>query len=201
MTLTVPFVEGAFYHVYNRGNNKENIFNEAGNYNYFLSLWKKHIEPVAETYCYVLLSNHFHALIRIRENLSLTSKASDVSRMPMAEQAFANLFNAYAKAYNKANNRTGKLFEERFRKKPVLDSGYLMQIVYYIHQNLQNHGFIDDFRLYPHSSYKGILSNKPTLLERDILLKWFDGKENFLKYHEEKHLCLKDLAKFLAEGS
>ena len=126
MLQTIPFVEGAFYHVYNRGNNKENIFDDAGNYLYFLKLWAKHIEPIAETYCYVLLKNHFHALIRIRENLSLSSKPSDLTRMARAEQAFANLFNAYSRAYNISKNRSGKLFSTPFRKKPVLSHGYIM---------------------------------------------------------------------------
>lgn len=38
-----------YYHVYNRGNNRENIFLEERNYSYFLRLYAKYIEPVAET--------------------------------------------------------------------------------------------------------------------------------------------------------
>ena len=62
---------GGYFHVYNRGNNKETIFKTEENYYYFLSLWKKYIEPVAQTFCYSLLPNHFHFFIRIRENILL----------------------------------------------------------------------------------------------------------------------------------
>jgi hypothetical protein len=58
---------GDYFHIYNRGNNKEVIFKTHENYLYFLNLWKKYIQPVAETICYNLLHNHFHFFVRIRE--------------------------------------------------------------------------------------------------------------------------------------
>jgi putative transposase len=61
-----PMRCGAFYHVYNRGINGEDLFKEARNYPYFLKLYAKYIPPVAETYAYCLLKNHFHLLIRVR---------------------------------------------------------------------------------------------------------------------------------------
>ena len=56
---------GGYFHIYNRGNNKETIFKTHENYIYFLTLWKKYIEPIAETFCYNLLPNHFHFFIKI----------------------------------------------------------------------------------------------------------------------------------------
>ena len=193
MTPSQPFVEGVFYHIYNRGNNKENIFEDEGNYNHFLKLWTKYIEPIAETYCYVLLKNHFHALIRIREDLGLSQKPSDISIMPKAEQAFANFFNAYAKSYNNSKNRTGKLFALPFKRKLVLSLGYIAELVFYIHANPQKHGFTNDFRRYPHSSYHSFLSEKPTKLMRTEIIKLFGGLDNFIQYHEEKANVLKPL--------
>ena len=43
---------GFYYHIYNRGNNGENIFIEERNYHYFLQLYSKYILPIAETYAY-----------------------------------------------------------------------------------------------------------------------------------------------------
>ncbi len=60
--------------------------------------------------------------------------------MNRAEQRFANFFNAYAKGFNKSYNRTGKLFEERFKKKKVGTNRYYTQMIYYIHANAQRHG-------------------------------------------------------------
>jgi hypothetical protein len=53
--------------IYNRGNNGENLFREQRNYPYFLKLYAKHIEPIAETYAYCLLRNHFHLLVKIKD--------------------------------------------------------------------------------------------------------------------------------------
>jgi len=68
-TMTSPpaLQYGVYYHIYNRGVNRENIFREERNYPYFLKLYARYIEPVAETYVYCLLRNHFHALVRIRD--------------------------------------------------------------------------------------------------------------------------------------
>jgi len=57
---------GNMYHIYNKGNNKENLFIGEKNYFYFLNLWRKHISPLADTFAYCLLKNHFHFLIRIK---------------------------------------------------------------------------------------------------------------------------------------
>ncbi|HUS02327.1 MAG TPA: hypothetical protein VMY77_11405, partial [Chitinophagaceae bacterium] len=65
-----PLLPGCYYHIYNRGNNKENIFREAKNYPHFLFLWKKYIEPVALTFCYSLQPNHFHFLIYTKDSIS-----------------------------------------------------------------------------------------------------------------------------------
>lgn len=54
------------YHVHNRGNNRENILVEERNYQHFLKLYAKYIEPVGDTYAYCLLGNHFHFLVRIK---------------------------------------------------------------------------------------------------------------------------------------
>ena len=53
-------------HIYNRGNNRENLFKEAKNYPYFLKLYSKHVERVASTFAYCLLRNHFHFFVRIK---------------------------------------------------------------------------------------------------------------------------------------
>ena len=60
-----------YYHVYNRGINGESLFREERNYHFFLGKYATYIEPVAETYAYCLLKNHFHLLIRIRSQETL----------------------------------------------------------------------------------------------------------------------------------
>lgn len=72
MTNPVPLEHGQYYHIYNRGNNRENLFVEERNYLYFLKLYGQHIEPVASTFAYCLLPNHFHILVQIKEVEDLT---------------------------------------------------------------------------------------------------------------------------------
>lgn len=61
-----PLEFDKYYHIYNRGNNREDLFRCDKDYNYFLSLIKKYINPVAEIFTWVLMKNHYHLLIRIK---------------------------------------------------------------------------------------------------------------------------------------
>ena len=60
--------EGKFYHIYNRGINRSNLFVEPSEYEHFLALYDRYISPVAETLAWVLMGNHFHLVVRIKEN-------------------------------------------------------------------------------------------------------------------------------------
>ena len=182
MTSPTPLEDGQYYHIYNRGNNGENLFFEERNYPYFLKLYAHHILPVAEAYAYCLLRNHFHALVRIRTEEE-QAKTLSVSKPKSPSQQFGNLFNAYAKAINKAYDRTGSLFEHPFGRVPVTSESYLVHLVTYIHQNPQKHGFVTDFRTWPHSSYHAVLSQQATHLERDEVLAWFQGPAGFEEAH------------------
>ena len=66
-----PITYGTFYHIYNYGNNHENIFIQERNYAYFLKLCSKHISPVAEISAYCLLRNHFHIVVYIKNREDL----------------------------------------------------------------------------------------------------------------------------------
>lgn len=183
-----PLEPGKFYHIFTRGNNRETIFPEEKNYAYFLQLYRKHISPVADTFAYCLLKNHFHFLIRIKDTCETqTSEVRERMEVSpaMVSHSFANLLNAYTKAINKMYGRAGSLFQERFRRIEVKDPHYFSRLVYYIHFNPQKHGFLSDFREWPHSSYHAFLLTKPTLLRRDEVLAWFGDKQGFQEFHNQ----------------
>jgi putative transposase len=182
MTNPTPLQRGRTYHIYNRGVNRENIFCEERNYRYFLQLYARHVAPIAETYAYCLLGNHFHFLVRIRA----PSEVEDPATTKEPSRCFSNLFNAYAKALNKARDRTGTLFQRPFGRIEVTSDGYLAWLVVYINQNAQKHGFVDDFRDWPYSSYRAYLSAKPTQLQREEVLRWFNGPEGFAMAHRRE---------------
>ncbi len=62
-----PLEHDKFYHIYNCGINSTDLFKEKSNYEYFLGLYDKYIYPVADTYSWCLMKNHFHLLVRIKE--------------------------------------------------------------------------------------------------------------------------------------
>ena len=54
------------YHIFNHANGFENIFMEDENYRFYLEKYQEYISPIAETYAYCLMPNHFHLVVRIR---------------------------------------------------------------------------------------------------------------------------------------
>ncbi len=172
----IPLQYGRYYHIYNRGNNRENLFVEERNYRYFLRLYARHIEPIAETYAYCLLRNHFHVLVKIKDEENLRG-------LKPPSQHFSNPFNAYARAFNNAYERTGTLFERPFERIEVTSDAHFTLLVTYIHQNPQLHRFVTDFRDWIYSSYHADLSDKPARVKRQDVLAWFDGAENLETAH------------------
>ncbi len=128
MSSPTPLLYDTYYHLYNRGNNRENIFIQERNYAYFLELYFKHIEPVAETFAYCLLRNHFHLLVRVKSEQEILAYLQTLKVSPAKplgslslepgypSRKFSDFFNAYAKAINKAYGRTGSLFEHPFHR-------------------------------------------------------------------------------------
>jgi REP element-mobilizing transposase RayT len=60
------FVEDRIYHVYNRTNNRQPLFKNDDNRYYFLKRYTKYLQPVLDTFCWNLLPNHFHFLVRVK---------------------------------------------------------------------------------------------------------------------------------------
>ena len=99
MKRPVQFEKGCYYHIYNRGANRETIFREDANYLFLLKrlseqVMKKKISVVA----YCLMPNHYHFLLRQDSNAAIS-------------ELIQAIFNSYSKAFNKKYNRSGTLFE------------------------------------------------------------------------------------------
>jgi hypothetical protein len=202
MDLNTPLLPEKFYHIYNRGINGEELFKQERNYAYFLNKYANYLEPVVETYAYCLLKNHFHLLIKVKQNITEPTGNLDLTGFEnlsglkhekglhhtdnLVSKKFSDLFNSYTKSINKACNRTGSLFETPFKRIEVTNDLYLTRLIWYIHHNPQKHGFVSDFRDYPYSSYHAHLSNKNTKLKRDDVIEWFGGMSLFKNFHTEK---------------
>ena len=202
---------GNYYHIYNRGINSCDLFRNADNYEYFLNLYDKYISPIADTYAWVLMPNHFHFLIKVKENIVYKYSNADRSidavrfednkwetidlsactapdsvKKPKPHLHFSHLFNAYTKYFNKRFNRHGNLFDRPFKRKLISNEIYLKQVLLYIHNNPVHHGFCEHTMEYAWSSYLSCISIKPTKVERDIIIGWFDDLANFKTIHNQK---------------
>ncbi|MCX6230215.1 MAG: transposase [Bacteroidetes bacterium] len=180
-------IYGKYYHIYNRGINSCDLFKENENYEYFLNLYDKYISPIADTYAWVLMPNHFHLLIRVKEKneiLNLTG-FENMSGLKPTYKYFSNLFNAYTKAFNKKYNRHGSLFERAFKRKLINNEKYLKRLILYIHTNPVHHGFCESPLDYPWSSYISCISEKPTKLQRTTIINWFEDVQNFKTSHDQ----------------
>lgn len=212
MTSPSPLIYDTYYHIYNRGVNGENIFFEERNYEHFLNLYAKHLEPVCDLFAYCMLRNHFHVSLRVKseneilETLrvssvnprhvgqgSLPNKEASRARKPLGSDGlgskyvsdqFSNFFNAYAKAINKAYGRTGSLFQHPFGRIPITSNRQFWNVIAYIHQNPQKHKFVKDFRDWKYSSYGIILSDKKTSVNRSAVMDWFENREQYIELHK-----------------
>jgi putative transposase len=178
-----PLYPGQFYHIFNRGNNHENLFYRKANFIYFLNRYDYYLNEYLETYSYCLLPNHFHLLVRVKEVEQLLDLPGLGNLEGLISQQFSNFFNSYAKAINKQQNRSGSLFQKNFKRIRVDHKKYLANLVYYIHANPQFHGLVDDFRNWPYSSYAKFLVLRKTHLQKEVVLSWFGSMEEYRTIH------------------
>ena len=197
-----PLRPETVYHVYNHANGSENLFRTEDNYRYFLHKYATYIHPIAETYAYCLMPNHFHVMIKVRDEqtlieyftnykeeetkqLSSTLNLTGLTNLSgLVSKQFSNLFNAYSKAYNKKYERRGSLFERPFKRKAIANDQYFTQLIAYIHLNPIKHGFCNNLFDWPHSSIHSYLSKKESKLNKSYLEEWFGSKALLLEFHK-----------------
>ncbi len=185
------------YHIYNRANGSERLFFEEENYKYFLRKYSEYISPVADTFCWCLMPNHFHFLIRIKseKEISKLKLCQGFETLTELEQAnflsrrFSHLLNGYTQAINKQQNRKGSLFMRPFKRKQITDEIYLRKVVLYIHQNPVQANLSSKLDGWKYSSYlnlAGLTSHADLLnLKKAEIIEWFGDKENFIYCHKK----------------
>lgn len=181
---------GKTYHIFNRGINKCDIFQETTNYEHFMRLFDRHIINIADILAWALMKNHFHLLVKIKDEDEISefhrfvNPGTEIELKP-PHQYFSNMFNAYAKAYNQKYKRTGSLFQHRFQRKPIEDIDYLRKAIIYIHLNPVHHKFTKDPGMYQWSSYNSIVSLPSDKVYGSKVIGIFDGLGNFIALHSD----------------
>ncbi|MCK0129920.1 hypothetical protein MWU59_00230 [Flavobacteriaceae bacterium F08102] len=181
---TTPLQCGHFYHIYNRGINGCTIFGSNYHFRYFLFLYKKYISPIASTYSWCLLHNHFHFLVFFQEADEIVLDHKTPAHY--LSQQFSNFFNAYAKYYNKVSQRHGSLFERPFKRKLVDNEDYLKKLMIYIHTNPVHHRQAVHPHAYRWSSYNEVIKKNSAFVDYISILKYFEDIENFIFVHRQK---------------
>ena len=192
------------YHIFNHANGFENIFTEDENYRFFIEKYQQYILPIAETYAYCLLPNHFHLVVRIRRrevleevfrNFKSTnfSKVQNFGKVEVTDnmieyyisKQFANLFSCYTQSFNKVNKRRGSLFLKNFRREPIENKAYFLNAVIYTHRNPVHHAFCDRYTDWSYTSFCEIKERNSQMIEVEKLLRMFGGRDSFIDLHEQ----------------
>jgi putative transposase len=169
------FVQGEFYHVYNRGNNRQPIFFNERNYLFFLKKVREQLLPFSEIIAFCLMPNHFHFLLRANED-GLKERNSFGGK-PMQELAYriGILLSSYSQAINKQNKTTGSLFQQKTKAKILYETdngsgiSYFEQCFHYIHQNPMVARIVKNLSDWPYSSYPDYTGlRKGTLCAKEI---------------------------------
>ena len=117
------YEEGCYYHLYNRGCNKELIFQKEQDYQKLLQIiTESQIGEYLELCAFSLMPNHYHFLVK------------QISSKPVSSW-IKFIFNRYVKQYNIKYNRIGTLFESKVKVKLINKLEYLGNITHYIHSN------------------------------------------------------------------
>lgn len=182
----MQFTEGSFYHIYNRGNDKQTVFFQDRNYHFFLQKVEKYIVPNADLLAWCLMPNHFHFLVKANAASTKIVKEKPIPINALTE-GIRLLLSSYAKAIQKQESMTGNLFQQKTKFK-CLD-GYLSTAFHYIHQNPLKSNLVDRLEDWRWSSLPEYLGNEATqLCKREAAYKHVEI--NWERLLEESYLVI-----------
>ncbi len=172
---------GAIYHIMSRGVGKGEIFHNNDDYIRFLSYLEKAVEKFRiEIFAFVLMTNHYHLLLRTTE--------------PNISKVIQWIQTSYSIFYNLKHRRSGHLFQGRFKAILVEDESYWINLSLYIHLNPVRARIIDDVSKYEWSSYHDYIYSKKKN-------SWLDSDAVLKEYGEEKKGSKREYRKLLREIS
>lgn len=160
-----PRVEypGGVYHLIQRGNNREFIFEKKEDKQYLLELIDKYRELMEfELYGYAIMGNHYHLVIR-------------TGKVPLKD-IMHRINNQFSREYNRKNKRTGHVFENRYKGILVVEDRYLLSLLRYVHQNPVSANMCKNIKDYFWSSDKYYRqNNKCGIVDIDFILDVFSN--------------------------
>jgi putative transposase len=110
------FEKGHLYHIYNQGNNRQNIFFCRDNFEFFLKKISIHILPYADILAWCLMQNHFHLMVYYKgdatHGVTQSHPVSEEKPVRSFNDSIGIMLRSYTRAINKQEHRSGALFRE-----------------------------------------------------------------------------------------
>lgn len=192
------FHDDAIYHVYNRGVERRNIFQDDQDYRYFLAYFDKYLGAIefkdsfnrpytklsldVQLLAYCLMPNHIHLVLKQKREGGIT-------------QLMRKVQTGYAMYFNQKYSRVGSLFQGVYKASLVQDDSYLMHLSRYVHLNPVSLGLLPE--LYPYSSYAAYLGeSNPSFLHKKDIFELFESVASYQSFVDE----WKPVAKTFQDG-
>jgi putative transposase len=165
------FMDGNYYHVFQRGNHKDVVFREVPDRVRFLSKLDEYCDRDQQSLiAYCLMDNHYHLALRQdgEQPISVTMRS---------------LLQEYAQYYNRKYGTVGSLFQGRFQSRlvdhPLYNPWHLARLSRYIHRNPLPFA---DFAKYRWSSYRQYVGGGRGACDIRPVLELFGGKASYATF-------------------
>lgn len=193
----VPFANGEYYHLFNRGSDKRDIFLQSRDYKRFqqafyyyhligpkprFSIFTKSklfaLDPslqnkLLEVLCYCLMPNHFHFLVRQLKENGVSIFMSQIA-------------NSYTKYFNTKHKRVGALFQGSYKAVRIETDEQLVHVSRYIHLNPIVSGIVKNLAVYPWSSCASYINEENTLCSTEEILSFFTAENSYRQFLEDQ---------------
>jgi len=165
-------IEGAIYHVIQRGNNREYIFGDNKDKIYFLRIMKELMKELPfQLLGYVIMDNHYHLMVK--------RGTVDIYKI------MQRINNQYSKNFNKQYGRSGHVFQGRYKGILVKDERYLLSLLRYIHQNPIHAHICNSVKEYRWSSDWAYRTSNNRIVSCDFILNMFSSdRKTALKQYD-----------------
>lgn len=190
-----PLLTGSYYHIYNRGVDKRDIFVNKKDLDRFILSVKEfnNIKPIGSIKelsfkkqaqsdvgrptglvsiaCFCFNPNHFHFIVKQEVDGGIS-------------EFFKRLLGGYTKYFNFIHHRNGSLFQGRFKSKLINDDAYFLKIRPYVHLNYMIHDIPEDKLNLMYSSDKEYDRNNFNVVSKEEakkVLDFYGGNDKFKK--------------------
>lgn len=193
------FLNGEYYHIYNRGVDKRDVFMEESDYYRFMesiiefnrqdaigSIFEKHLQEkrgrsplwsadqkVVDIVAYCFNPNHFHLILK--QNLE-----NGISKFML------KLSSGYTSYFNRKYERTGSLFQGVFKSVHIDSNEYLLHLSTYVNNNYFIHGYGEKkWKFSSIGEYQQEKRSKISICDTRVILDQFNGANDYIDFMDK----------------